>query len=143
MKQITKIFVLFTIMGIGALSASAQSHINALVQQLEKSSSANITYVEKRDPQTKKIASSKIVINVPDSEVKNVINALNADRSNSVSFEKSGNRLYRLTFENEKSKEKILFVMGDTDLALMNGVPFQSITNNGANNVLMLTTTME
>ena len=110
-----------------AVTASAQANINKLVSKLENSDSADLTYVEKRDPATHRIISAQFIFIIPSSEIKNIISTIANDRNESVSYERIGNKLYRAKFENGDETTNVVFVIDRpsiSDQAFMAGVPW-------------------
>lgn len=110
-----------------AATASSQTNINKLVSKLENSESADLTYVEKRDPVTHRVISTQFIFIIPPAEIKTIISTIASDRNESVSYERIGNKLYRAKFENGDETTNVVFVVDRpsiSDQAFMAGVPW-------------------
>lgn len=110
-----------------AATASSQTNINKLVSKLENSESADLTYVEKRDPVTHRVISTQFIFIIPPAEIKTIISTIASDRNESVSYERIGNKLYRAKFENGDETTNVVFVIDRpsiSDQAFMAGVPW-------------------
>lgn len=108
-------------------TASAQTNINKLVSKLENSESADLTYVEKRDPTTHRVISTQFIFIIPSAEIKTIVSTIASDRNESVSYERIGNKLYRAKFENGDETTNVVFVVDRpsiSDQAFMAGVPW-------------------
>lgn len=108
-------------------TASAQTNINKLVSKLENSESADLTYVEKRDPTTHRVISTQFIFIIPSAEIKTIVSTIASDRNESVSYERIGNKLYRAKFENGDETTNVVFVIDRpsiSDQAFMAGVPW-------------------
>ena len=128
-----KKYILILIVALTAVTASAQTHINSLVSKLEKSPSADLTFVEKRNPSTHEITSEQYVFVVPASEIKTIINAISSDRQQSVSYSIVSSKLYRAQFKNGNVTTDVIFVSDRpsiADQAFMAGVPVMTTGEN-------------
>ncbi len=122
-----KKLVLISLFAVVALAASAQTRINALVDKLEKSDAGDLTYVEKRDPATHAITLTQFIFTIPQSDINQVLSAINADRNQSVSYSVVGNKMYRIKFDDGNFTTSVLFVIDRPSIsneAFMAGVPY-------------------
>ena len=76
----------------------AQSNLKAITKSLENENNANVTYFEKRNPQTKKLTRTSLIVEVPDSKVNAVKNA----------FEKTEKMRFRTTKPAQYSSTPLL-----------------------------------
>ncbi len=122
-----KKLVLISLFAVVALAASAQTRINALVDKLEKSDAGDLTYVEKRDPATHAITLTQFIFTIPQTDVNQILSAINADRDQSVSYSVVGNKMYRIKFDDGNFTTSVLFVIDRPSIsneAFMAGVPY-------------------
>lgn len=138
MKLIMKSLTLAVSMLACSMSAYAQSNLAAIAKSLENGQSADVSYSEKRNPQTKKLVSTSLIVGVPDNKIQEVKNAFEKDRPNSTSFSKVGANVMNISFSDDEASTTYVLVTGATDpnnQSIFYGVP---ITNK-AENVLMQT----
>ncbi len=127
------------VLSAAAIGAMAQSNLKAITKSLENENNANVTYFEKRNPQTKKLTRTSLIVEVPDSKVNAVKNAFEKDRENAISYNKTGSILLYATFTegNANTTYSIVTNAKNPDLPIQ-ARPYAPM-NIDANNILICT----
>ncbi len=109
------VFRLILILSMIAITScmSAQRQINDVIRKIESEKQAKVVYSEKRGPKSHKVYKIAETISFQSDELaKQLLNAINAERKNSVSYEIiNNNNTYIIKFQNENKIDKyeILF----------------------------------
>lgn len=98
MNRITAAFLTLTVSILCALPAAAQANLDRLAQKFETDPNAEVSYVEKRNPSTKQITSVNITIGLTDSQIKQVLEAIQKDRAKADSYTNIKGKVYQLKY---------------------------------------------
>lgn len=98
MNRITAAFLTLTVSILCALPAAAQANLDRLAQKFETDPNAEVSYVEKRNPSTKQITSVNITIGLSDSQIKQVLEAIQKDRAKADSYTNIKGKVYQLKY---------------------------------------------
>lgn len=98
MNRITAAFLTLTVSMLCALPAAAQANLDRLAQKFETDPNAEVSYVEKRNPSTKQITSVNITIGLTDSQIKQVLEAIQKDRTKADSYTNIKGKVYQLKY---------------------------------------------
>ena len=95
-------FITATIITAVALMCSmptaAQANLDRLAQKFESSPNADVSYVEKRNPSTKQITNVNITIGLTDTQIRQVIEAIQKDRAKADSYTNIKGKGYQLKY---------------------------------------------
>lgn len=97
-KFITATIVTAATLMCCSLPAAAQANLDRLAQKFESSPNADISYVEKRNPSTKQLTNVNITIGLTDSQVKQVLEAIQKDRAKADSYTNVKGKVYQLKY---------------------------------------------
>ncbi|MBO4994757.1 MAG: DUF5024 domain-containing protein [Muribaculaceae bacterium] len=109
-----------------AMSVQAQSQLTKITEELRKSPNADMTYIENRDPKTKKIMREKSVINVKnEADHKRILEAIEKERPNATKYQIVNNNVYEIRFEDENKSYKYILIKNSAkgNNSIMLGVP--------------------
>ena len=111
-----KVILIAIVATCATLSASAQSLIESVIAQIEKSKGVMVTYTEKRDPKTKKPYKSTKIITLSDKNlIQKLQQALKKDEPNAVEITRVNNNFSTLKFieNNIKSEYSVSKTVDD------------------------------
>lgn len=112
---------------ISSVATIAQDKIDKLVASLEKESNVQVTYTERRNPQTKKIVRQSTILNGNRKQQAEWLwNAFEQERPNSVSVTKTGSKSFVIKFQDKNYISSYVLGVNGTSWSLV-------ITKRGAN----------
>lgn len=98
-----------------SLSAVAQSNLAAITKKLENDPNADVSYSERRDPQTKKVQNTSLVLKVPANLVPEIKDAFEKDRPNSYLYNKVSKDVCSIHFREGNVETRYTFVTDATN----------------------------
>lgn len=101
---------------VTAMQASAQKKIDDIIQNILDNKQYDVTYSERRDPQSRKIVESSHIINSSDRNLfKKLRQAFQDERKQSVNYSQVGNDIISITFVDGSTTSTYSLIRDDDD----------------------------